>query len=299
MYKIILFICLPFTKFLLKNTKKTITNNDLYISSIACHRDVLMLIYSIIFLNHNLQTAIKVTIIDDGSMTPFDKLMINWFSNSTIYSFEDSGKLIKPLLKKYKYLFDFRYGSYKFPLRFKLDAILLSQHNKTIYFDADFLCNKKPDEIINWIRSHSTKNFYTTYDMSLWNYKDDSEELIRKKLFIYQDITRVKGFNSGLLGFSKPLGHNDLSYMNDTLALFYSLNQFNNFFTEERLFMMYMCKYNAFALPKDEYVNVCYIDHIMKSQQYKNSKMTHFAHQTKPKYFKQALINLFKLTLKV
>lgn len=295
MYKILLFSFLPLIKFLSKIQKKSMAIDDLHLASIACHRDVLMVIYSIFFLNYNLRASVKATIIDDGSMTSFDKLIISLFSNSIVYSFESSGKLIRTSLKKYKYLFDFRYKSYQFPLRFKLDAILLGQHNKTIYLDADYLCNKKPDELIDWVNSYSKSNFYTTYDIKLWNHKDDSEELFRKKLFAHQKIARVKGFNSGLLGFSRPLESEDLNYLNDVLALFHKLNQSNNFFSEERLFMLYMCKFNAFGLPKNDYVNICYTSHLIKSKQHKKSKMTHFAHQTKNCYYKQAFMNLVKI----
>ncbi len=120
-------------------------------TTLLCHRDVPYFFYSLASFWFFLKERLPVYVVDDGTLSRFDKWLIRFFLHLDINSVTEVDKHAAKYLKPYQMLYQFRFDNDSPILRKKIDAILLSPFKKSIYFDSDILFFNFPAEVFTWI----------------------------------------------------------------------------------------------------------------------------------------------------
>lgn len=235
------------------------SKKNIGISTLLCHKDVNLYIYSLSSLFYWSGFSLPVYIVSDGSLTSDDYQKIRRRFKAIIIQEKNSLKKMSWILKKYKNIQKFRLDSNTNVLVKKFDAILTCPFTKFIYLDADILFYKRPKEIIEWINEPQSRNLYTAHVPFPSNmFGLQKEILINSFRKVVSDALTPKthaSFNSGLLCISNKSSIN-LGRLNHILRYFYKINFCHHMLAEELSLAYALKSENMNLLPEKKYVNV-------------------------------------------
>lgn len=128
--------------------------SEVGIVSVVCHDQLILFINLMKTLEFHSKLCFEIYIIDDGSLTKLDKILLRRkFLNIKIVNQHQSLLLLKKRYKNYKNFILNRSDKKSPTFKLKFDALLLNPFPRFIYLDSDILFFKKPAEIISWIHS--------------------------------------------------------------------------------------------------------------------------------------------------
>jgi len=140
--------------------EKEITNNELSIHLLTCHRDITMLLWSLFSFYKNSKVVGKLFIHNDGSLIKKDKELIRkFFPSATIIEPDYLVKEFSSELDKYPIIKKFRIEYTKYNLLKKLiDPYFVSDKKYLLILDSDIIWFKNPKEIEDELASGGNRS---------------------------------------------------------------------------------------------------------------------------------------------
>lgn len=243
----------------------------------------------------HLERNLPCTIIDDGSLTKKDYLLIKKFLpgikiiSASKYKNTTLNKLID-----YEKCYRYRNSNLKEKFNVKLfDPFINSYYKKIIYLDCDILFVNKPTEIADWIDSNKKSSLYA----SEYGYGEkesstlDQGWKIALRMFSnkYNSIQHLT-FNSGFLCMHKDSFN--LKKINQVLSHMYEVGLAETWATEQ-LTLSYLI---AEDKNKNLYPLCLHLTRFSLPDKtiLEGAKFLHFAYKSKPYFYKFATFELIK-----
>jgi 16S rRNA G966 N2-methylase RsmD len=242
-----------------------------------------------------LKMSLPVVVVDDGTLTDFDVLMLEkYLINIKVIRRAEADQKIKGVISRYP--FCMKYRNEKSPTLYRhnlklFDPVLLSGFNKYILLDSDIIFFRRPKAILDWIRSNKRYNLHMSYAP-----KEKDVQLIETlqnrligKLF-ETELSSI--FNSGIIGaFRKDL---DMSFIEDQIRNLYKWKLEHAWFGEQMIFstLFSNAKRGVYVKALDPY------DYHVKSTDYFKNRIAdciciHFDGQTKYSLPNYAITTIF------
>ncbi len=140
--------------------EKSINNQDLSIHVLTCHKDLIMLVWSLASFYKVSNVIGKLFIHNDGSLTLKDKETIKkFFPSAVIIDPEKFLEKYSNKLKKYPVIEKFRLENYSFWLKKIIDPHFVSDKKYHLIIDSDILWFGNLKEIEEEINSKGKKSF--------------------------------------------------------------------------------------------------------------------------------------------
>lgn len=251
-------ILYPYLILFLRFSKSWEVDNRVGICTLLCHRDVQMFLYNISSFFFATERVFPIYIIDDGTLTNYDKILLKKKLNAEIESSVSAEVKVIKELAKFPYILKFRCDKNTHQLKKKLDVLLLNPFNKFIYLDADLLFYKKPEEIIKWIDSENKIGLYSAHNKYPLNFYNNQLEIITHayRYLLFQDFNPKinPSFNSGLLCLYR--NSFDLRKINNVFKIFYISSFINHKLAEEIALGLGILSQRVDILPTKKYLNV-------------------------------------------
>ncbi len=144
-----------------KVLEKPINNNNFSIHVLTCHRDLIILLWSIASFYRVINTIGQLYVHSDGSLTDVDVKKIKFlFPKAIIIKPEYLYKNYIEKFNNYPNIKEYRFEKFKkFKLLLKLlDPFFISPCKKVLIIDSDLIWLKKPTEIENEINNSKSKS---------------------------------------------------------------------------------------------------------------------------------------------
>ena len=144
-----------------KVLEKPINNNNFSIHVLTCHRDLIILLWSIASFYRVINTIGQLYVHSDGSLTDVDVKKIKFlFPKAIIIKPEYLYKNYIEKFNNYPNIKKYRFEKIKkFKLLLKLlDPFFISPCKKVLIIDSDLIWLKKPTEIENEINNSKSKS---------------------------------------------------------------------------------------------------------------------------------------------
>lgn len=288
-------------RFFPHNQAQSPQDNSIGITTLLCHRDVDMSIYSLSSFFYSAGRSFPVFIIDDGSLTKNDKKKLSTFFTVIIPSKEWCDTRMKKLLKSYPFFTDFRFSPAFSTnvMRRKFDAFLLNPFDRFMYLDADILFYKKPQEILDWLYSKKSLGLYSVHEWSEKMKTDDDFAMVIRRLLreFFSATDSHIYFSCGMIGFPNKKCIN-LAFLNKIFKLLIKVEYARHFPAEEDSLIVMFSKIKSNILSADKYQNLWLYWQYHKKK-LKNIISLHYAGEVKERFQKDAITlaiseNLFR-----
>lgn len=243
----------------------------------------------------HLERKLPCTIIDDGSLTKKDYLLIKKFLPGI--KMLSASKYKNNTLKKlnnYENCYRYRNSNLKEKFNVKLfDPFINNDYEKIIYLDCDILFINKPKEITDWIDSNKKISLYASeygYGEKENSALDPNWKIILKMFSNKYKKPQHLTFNSGFFCVNKDLF--DLKKMDKILSYMYEVDLAETWTTEQLTLSCLIADKNS------KNVNPLYL-HLTrfvlpKNRILENARFLHFAYKSKPHFYKFATLELIK-----
>lgn len=280
----------------LPSSKTDEKENLVGVTTLLCHRDVNMCIYSLTSFFYGMKKSFPVFIIDDGSLTKLDKKKLARFFTVIIPSQRWCEDQMKIILKEYPSFREFRFSSKFFSnvMRKKFDAFFLNPFKRFIYLDADILFYQKPNQILDWLSSEENVGLYSIHKWKDKMKTDDDFAMIIRRLLrkFFSSTASHLYFSCGMIGFPNKKCLN-LNFLDRIFKLIIEVKYAKYYPAEEDSLIVLFSKIKSKILPAKEYLN------LWLSWQYNvdllgNINSLHYAGEVKPKFKKDAILLVIK-----
>lgn len=243
----------------------------------------------------HLGRRLPCTIIDDGSLTKKDYLLIKkLMPGIKILSASKQKNNTLKKLDKYKNCHRYRSSNLEEKFNVKLfDPFINNDYKKIIYLDCDILFINKPREIENWIDNNKNISLYASeygYREKENSFLDSNWKIILKMFSNKYKNNQHLTFNSGFFCVDKNLFN--LKKMDKILSYMYEVGLAETW-TTEQLTLSYLI-----AEEKNKNVNPLYLHltrfNLPENKILENARFLHFAYKSKPYFYKFATLELIK-----
>jgi hypothetical protein len=258
------------------------------ISMLLCHRYVLLCIYTLTSLFHEMGITLPVFIVDDGSLTSDDKRLLAKHFSVTFMEEKQSQLKLKKILQPYPHLSQLRFSSQTGLSKKKIfDAALLHPFERFIILDSDFLFFKKPKEIVSWILNKENSLLYGAHQWKETDAEEDPEIIVRRILYTLFP-SKMDVYNSTGLLCIPSKKFIDLAYLQKIIVFFEKVKLTNRWLLDQHVFSLLLGKQKMKLLPPHSYINV------WKTNQYdsmdtKNAVSIHYAGENKVIFSRDAI----------
>ncbi len=219
--------------------EKPITNDNLSIHLLTCHRDLVMLIWSLASFYHHSKIIGQLFIHNDDSLTDGDKEIIKKFFPSCWIV--DADQVLKSQLDNYPRLKKFRIEQKRFVLLKKfIDPYFISNKSCRLIIDSDLLWFNNPIEIKDQIDKGCIQSLMMMADTNCPVYFKDGRQST-------EDLARL---NSGIVLYQQ--NNFDLAKLESYLEALDLTNNENRHFIEQAGYSY--CLKNLQALPMERYI---------------------------------------------
>lgn len=224
---------------------KTQTFDDLEIHSLVCNRDVILALNNFKSLQKYEEFKdIPIYLHDDGSLTDVDKSLLSDIDNVIFIDRKWADKEIEQYIKNHLNCTNYRLGDSKINLWHKIklfDYFFFSKTKRVLGLDTDLLFMRKPQDVIDLIKSNIP--FYFPDIQSSYSFNEPKNE-----------VPVYKNVNTGLIFIPSKDYYNldDLEFALSNLVK-NNVNYFPSWIEQSAFAHMFFKNNNYVSLPIEKY----------------------------------------------
>jgi len=266
------------------------------VSTLIYKSGLKMTIYSLSSLFYSLGMTLPVFAVEDGTVKESDINLLKKHFSITILRNKDATKLIEEKFKFYKAFLRYRLNKKTPFTKYKLDALLFSPFNKTLFLEADTLFFKKPSALDEWFRKKSAQVLFLEHPRAYLaaQERDEPDYTIRVLIDIYYRKLVSPSFNAGLLGIPNRKVIN-VKLLNEVFQQFERLSYNRSYFAEETSVSIILSGVSKFKLNYQQYFCPATHGEYLQMPPRKNIKFVHYIGESKI-FYKKDVVDLIKKT---
>lgn len=261
------------------------------IVTLSCHKDIVRLILMLHSFRVHSGHELPITVVDDGSFTRADTQLLSVLFGVQIVSLQDLMNSVNKKIQNFPRISHWIHDTEGSKLRFKVPLLLRKPYSKTLYLDSDilFTADLSNSTLQRWITGQEDAFLYLQLHPSIAAHRQDVSADHYHFLQLILKHYKLQGsafFNSGLIGISRGITHNELSLLEDMVTLFYEIDFAHHVLAEESLLSVLSSR--GTPLDPEKYCTV------INSQMWNccdatKAVLLHFAHDAKKHMIDQAV----------